>query len=124
MPQVFAQDSESTRRSARFRVLKGLPSQHLTLRVGSMNCQCWLEAWPDMNVILLVAGLALGAALGSVIGFLYARIRQAGVTADLAAQARAADERARAAQDQAALVDGYLAERFQALSAQALDASQ
>src|SRR5215467_3137532 len=89
-----------------------------------MNCQCWLEAWPDMNVILLVAGLALGAALGSVIGFLYARIRQAGVTADLAAQARAADERARAAQDQAALVDGYLAERFQALSAQALDASQ
>src|SRR5215467_5231266 len=89
-----------------------------------MNCQCWLEAWPDMNVILLVAGLAFGAALGSVIGFLYARIRQAGVTADLAAQARAADERARAAHDQAALVDGYLAERFQALSAQALDASQ
>jgi len=77
-----------------------------------------------MDVILLVAGLALGAALGSAIGFLYARIRQAGVTADLAAQARAADERARAAQDQAALVDGYLAERFQALSARALDASQ
>jgi DNA recombination protein RmuC len=77
-----------------------------------------------MDVILLVAGLALGAALGGVIGFLYARIRLAGVTTDLTAQARAADERARAAQDQAALVDGYLAERFQALSAQALDASQ
>jgi len=77
-----------------------------------------------MDVILLVTGLALGAALGGVIGFLYARIRLASVTADLAAQARAADERARAAQDQAALVDGYLAERFQALSAQALDASQ
>src|SRR5215469_6001211 len=77
-----------------------------------------------MDVILLVTGLALGAALGGVIGFLYARIRLAGVTADLAAQARAADERARAAQDQAALVDGYLADRFAALSAQALDASQ
>ena len=73
---------------------------------------------------MLVAGVALGAALGGTIGFLYARIRQAGVTADLAGRARAAEERARAAQDQAALVDGYLAERFQALSAQALDASQ
>jgi len=77
-----------------------------------------------MDVILLVAGLIAGTALGIVIGFLYARIGLAGVTADLTARARAADDRARAAQDQAALVDGYLAERFQALSAQALDASQ
>jgi DNA recombination protein RmuC len=70
-----------------------------------------------------------------MIGFLYARARLAGATTDLAAQARAADERARsaqqradlideAAQERAALIDGYLAERFQALSAQALDASQ
>jgi DNA recombination protein RmuC len=78
----------------------------------------------DMSVILLLVGLVAGAALGAVIGFLYARTRLAGQTADLTAQARAADERARAAHDQAALVDGYLAERFQALSAQALDSSQ
>ena len=77
-----------------------------------------------MNAILLLIGLAVGALLGAVIGFLYARARLATVTADLTAQARAADERARAARDQAALIDGYLAERFQALSAQALDASQ
>jgi len=77
-----------------------------------------------MNVILMLTGLAVGALLGAVIGFLYARTRLAAVTADLTAQARAADERARAARDQAALIDGYLAERFQALSAQALDASQ
>jgi len=77
-----------------------------------------------MEVILLAAGFAFGAAIGALVGFLYARIRLAGVTADLTARARAAEERARAAQDQAALVDGYLAERFQALSAQALDASQ
>jgi len=77
-----------------------------------------------MDVILLVAGLVAGIALGAVIGFLYARIRMAGVTADLTARAQAGDERARAAQDQAALVDGYLADRFAALSAQALDASQ
>lgn len=77
-----------------------------------------------MNAILLLIGIGVGAVLGAVIGFLYARARLAGVTADLTARARAADERARAAQDQAALIDGYLAERFQALSAQALDASQ
>jgi DNA recombination protein RmuC len=77
-----------------------------------------------MNVILLLIGLSVGALLGAVIGFLYARTRLAAVTADLTAEARAADERARAARDQAALIDGYLTERFQALSAQALDASQ
>jgi len=88
-----------------------------------------------MNAILLLAGLLIGALLGAVIGYLYARSRLAGATSDLVAQARAADERARAAQEKAALVDraaqekaalvdGYLAERFQALSSQALDASQ
>ncbi|HVB41505.1 MAG TPA: DNA recombination protein RmuC [Streptosporangiaceae bacterium] len=88
-----------------------------------------------MNGTSLLTGLLIGALLGALIGFLYARTRLAGATADLAAQARAADERARAAQqraeltdraaqERAALVDGYLAERFQALSAQALDASQ
>jgi DNA recombination protein RmuC len=77
-----------------------------------------------MDSVSLLAGLGIGVLLGTVIGFLYARNRLSGVTADLLARARAADERARAAQDQAALIDGYLAERFQALSSQALDVSQ
>ncbi len=88
-----------------------------------------------MSSVLLLAGLVIGAGLGVAIGYLYARSRLAGTTSELAAQARAADERARAATDRAALVDqaateraelidGYLAERFQALSAQALDQSQ
>jgi len=77
-----------------------------------------------MDSVSLLAGIAVGAVLGAVIGFLYARNRLTGAVTDLTAQARAADERARAAQEQAALIDGYLAERFQALSAQALDVSQ
>jgi DNA recombination protein RmuC len=67
-------------------------------------------------------------------GYLFARGRLASLAADLTGEARAADERARAAQDRAALVeraalekaallDGQLAERFQSLSAQALDQS-
>jgi DNA recombination protein RmuC len=65
-----------------------------------------------MSAIMLMAGLALGMIIGAVIGYLYAGRR---VTA--------ATERARAAEDRAALVDSGLAERFQSLSAQALDAS-
>ncbi len=87
-----------------------------------------------MNAISLFAGLVLGLLLGAVIGYLLARGREAGATADLTGQVRAADERARAAAEKAALiersaaeraalVDGQLAERFQVLSAQALDAS-
>src|SRR6516162_1516918 len=75
-----------------------------------------------MPVISLLT-LAIGLLLGAVIGFLVARNRGAAATADLAARASAADERARAAEQRTALVDGQLAERFQALSAQALDAS-
>jgi DNA recombination protein RmuC len=75
-----------------------------------------------MPLISLLA-LVIGVLLGTVIGFLVARNREAGATADLAARASAADERARAAEQRTALVDGQLAERFQALSAQALDAS-
>jgi DNA recombination protein RmuC len=76
-----------------------------------------------MNAILLLAVLARGLILGAVIGLLYARGRQADAAAELTGRARAADERARAAEDRAALMDGQLAERFQSLSAQALDAS-
>jgi len=70
---------------------------------------------PLISLTMLVIGVLLGA----VIGFLVARNR----AADLVARASAADERARAAEQRMALVDGQLAERFQALSAQALDAS-
>src|SRR5579875_2513561 len=87
-----------------------------------------------MSAILLIAGLVLGIIIGAVIGYLLARSRLAAATADLTGQARAAEERARAAEEKSAmieraasersaLVDGHLAQRFQALSAEALDAS-
>jgi DNA recombination protein RmuC len=94
-----------------------------------------------MNAIMLLVGLLLGAGLGAAIGYLLARGRLTGLAADLTGQtraaqeqAKAADERARsvaeraallerAAQEKAELIDGQLAERFQALSAQALDRS-
>ena len=83
---------------------------------------------------MLIAGLILGIIIGAVIGYLYARGRVASATADLASQASAAAERARAAEQRAemierterervALIDGQLAQRFQSLSAEALDAS-
>src|ERR1700746_1819630 len=75
-----------------------------------------------MTVISLLT-LVIGLLLGAAIGFLMARSREASARTDLAARASAADERARAAEQRTALVDGQLAERFQALSAQALDAS-
>src|SRR5262245_41176342 len=82
----------------------------------------------DMNAILLFAGLVLGLCLGGAIGYLLARGRQADAAADMTGRAQAADERARAAQERAALLeraaqekaallDSQLAERFQALSA-------
>jgi DNA recombination protein RmuC len=87
-----------------------------------------------MSAISLLVGLLLGFAVGAAIGYLFARGRLAAAAADLKGHARAADERARAAEERArmieqgaaeraALVEGQLAERFQALSAQALDAS-
>ncbi len=72
-----------------------------------------------ISLLTMVIGLLLGAALG----FLLARSREAGNRTDLAARTSAAEERARAAEQRTALVDGQLAERFQALSAQAMDAS-
>ncbi|HXW43372.1 MAG TPA: DNA recombination protein RmuC [Streptosporangiaceae bacterium] len=87
-----------------------------------------------MNAIWMLVTLLVGVGLGAAIGYLLARGRLAGVAADLTGQARAAEERAAAAQQRAALVeraaqekaellDGQLAERFQSLSAQALDQS-
>jgi DNA recombination protein RmuC len=69
-----------------------------------------------MNASSLLIGLVIGAGLGVLIGYLYARGRLAG-------EAAAADERARAVQERAELVDGKLAEHFQALAGQALDQS-
>src|SRR5580693_9378626 len=65
-----------------------------------------------MSGISLLVGLLLGIVIGAAIGYLYARGRLA-----------EASGRARAAEQRAALIDGQLAERFEALSAQALDAS-
>src|ERR1700747_601681 len=76
-----------------------------------------------MGAVLLLVGLILGILIGAAIGYLFARGRVA--TAD--ERARAAEDRARmierGAPERAALVENQLAERFQALSAQALDAS-
>jgi DNA recombination protein RmuC len=76
-----------------------------------------------MSAMMLIAGLVLGILIGITIGYLYVRGRIATATADLASQASAAAERARAAEQRAALIDGQLAERFQSLSTAALDAS-
>src|SRR5580692_1962937 len=91
------------------------------------------SSW-HMGAVLLLTGLLLGIVIGAAIGYLFARGRLASAAADLSGRARAADERARAADERArmiersaneraALVEGQLAERFQSLSAQALDAS-
>ncbi len=88
----------------------------------------------DMDATSLLIGLVLGAAIGGAIGYPLARGRLTTLAAELTGQARTADERARAAderadlleraaRERADLIDGQLAERFQALSTQALDRS-
>ena len=57
-----------------------------------------------MNAISLLIGLLVGATLGALIGYLYAR-------GHLAGQAAAADERARAAYERAALVERVAQEK-------------
>ncbi len=76
-----------------------------------------------MDATALLAGLVLGLVLGGALGYLLARGRLAADTASLTGQARAAEERERAAQERLALVDGQLTERFRQLSADALDQS-
>jgi DNA recombination protein RmuC len=80
-----------------------------------------------MNAISLLIGLLVGAGLGALIGYLYARGHLAGQAAAADERARAAHERAalveHAAQEKAALANGKLAEHFQALAGQALDES-
>lgn len=60
----------------------------------------------------LLAVLVIGIVIGCAIGYLYARSRLA-----------TAAERARAAEEKARLIEGQLADRFEALSARAVDAS-
>ena len=71
----------------------------------------------------LIMGLLIGLALGALIGFLVCRSKETTARVDLAAAVSAADERAKAAEQRAELIDGQLAERFQSLSARAMDAS-
>jgi DNA recombination protein RmuC len=75
-----------------------------------------------MTAIWLLT-LLIGVLLGIVIGFLISRGRETGARIELAARASAADERARAADQRAELFEEQLADRFQVLSAQAMDAS-
>ena len=80
-----------------------------------------------MDAISLFAWLVAGAIVGAAIGFLIARARQVAEVARLSAQLRAAEDKTnlveRAAREKAALVEGQLAERIRALSAEALDAN-
>jgi DNA recombination protein RmuC len=80
-----------------------------------------------MNAISLLIGLLVGVALGALIGCLYARGHLAGQAAAADERARAAHDRAalieRAAQERVALAEGTLAEHFQVLAGQALDQS-
>jgi DNA recombination protein RmuC len=76
-----------------------------------------------MTAFSLLAVLLLGIVLGCVIGFLYARSRLAAAMAELTGRVHSAEERARSAAELAQLADGQLGQRFEALSARALDAS-
>jgi DNA recombination protein RmuC len=80
-----------------------------------------------MNAISLLTGLLAGLVLGVLIGCLYARGRLAGEAAAADERAHAAHERAalveRAAQERVAMAEGTLAEHFQVLAGRALDQS-
>ncbi|GHE29572.1 hypothetical protein GCM10017673_35300 [Streptosporangium violaceochromogenes] len=65
--------------------------------------------------------LAVGLAAGLVIGFLLGRARAASGTSEAAASLARAEARAKLAEEKVTYVEERLAERFQALSAQALD---
>src|SRR5215469_9401794 len=112
-------ERRATREGAASRADRRRAGQH---RVANGNWLAGLPVLADMAGISLLM-LVMGLLLGAVLGFLIARNREAAAVTDLTARASAADERARAAEQRTALVDGQLAERFQALSAQALDAS-
>ncbi|MEV8630122.1 DNA recombination protein RmuC [Streptosporangium sp. NPDC051023] len=65
--------------------------------------------------------LAVGLAAGLAIGFLLGRARASSGAADVVVRMADAEARAKAAEEKLAYVEGQLADRFQALSARALD---
>jgi DNA recombination protein RmuC len=79
------------------------------------------EMIQTVNVMALALWLAVGLAAGTVIGFALARTRTADEAARAAARLAEAEARARAAEDKVAYVENQLTERFQAVSAHALD---
>ncbi|GLW07413.1 hypothetical protein Misp01_25430 [Microtetraspora sp. NBRC 13810] len=74
-----------------------------------------------MDVTALALQLLIGLAAGLAIGFLLGRARAAASVAEAGARVAAAEARARAAEEKVAYVEEQLADRFQALSARALD---
>src|SRR6266571_1586803 len=98
------------------------PVASLFTSVASGNRPHLVRVFPHMTLTSLLT-LLLGILLGAVVGFLSARNREAAARTDLTARAAAAEERTRAAEQRAALVDGQLFRSLQALSVQAVDAS-
>jgi len=80
-----------------------------------------------MDAISVFAGLIIGLAVGAALGYQFARGRLAAAAATAAERARSAEQRAAlvssAAAERAELIDTQLAQRFQAMSADALDRS-
>ncbi|MFJ2028890.1 DNA recombination protein RmuC [Streptosporangium sp. NPDC087985] len=74
-----------------------------------------------MDVVALVFQLAVGLAAGLAIGFLLGRARASAGATDMGVRLAEAEARAKVAEEKVAYVEGQLAERFQALSARALD---
>ncbi|WP_084370296.1 DNA recombination protein RmuC [Microbispora sp. ATCC PTA-5024] len=74
-----------------------------------------------MDVTALALWLAVGLAAGIVIGFALARTRTASDAARSAVRVAEAEARARAAEEKVAYMENQLSERFQAISAHALD---
>ncbi|GLX98907.1 DNA recombination protein RmuC [Herbidospora sp. NEAU-GS84] len=74
-----------------------------------------------MDVLALALQLLVGLAAGLAIGFVVGRARSARANAEAAVKLADAEARARAAEEKVTYVEEQLAERFQALSARALD---
>jgi DNA recombination protein RmuC len=75
----------------------------------------------NVDVLALAFQLAVGLAAGLAIGFALARARAAAGASVTAARLATAEARAKAAEEKVAYVEEQLADRFQALSARALD---
>ncbi|GIH63227.1 hypothetical protein Msi02_40440 [Microbispora siamensis] len=76
---------------------------------------------PEIIQTVDVVALALGLVIGVVVGAALAGMRTAGRTAQAAARVAEAEARTRAAEDKVAYMENQLTERFQAISAHALD---